>query len=112
MSNNDSDKQPAAKGDLELVKTELNGRINSVEDKLEKVYLSQVQADSKLHKKMDILSAKMDKLYSGLMSAFEKTIFKGEKYDQKAATHADMLTDHTDKLTDHETRIALLETAK
>ena len=55
---------------------------------------------------------KMDKLYSDLMSAFEKTLFKGEKYDQKASTHAVMLMDHTDKLSAHENRITLLEAKK
>ena len=55
---------------------------------------------------------KLDKFYSDLMSAFEKTIFKGEKYDQKASTHADMLIGHTDRLANHESRITLLETKK
>ena len=100
------------KTDLKELEQKLNGKIDSVEQRLEKVYLSQVQADSRLEQKMDTMMGKMDKIYSNVMSAYEKTLFKGEKYDQKALTHGGMLSDHTAKLSEHENRITLLETGK
>ncbi len=101
---------------IDSVKTELNEKIDSVEQrldqKIEKVYMSQIQADSNLEKKMDIMMGKVDKFHNAIMSAFEITIFKGEKYDQKALTHADMLMEQGEKILNHETRITLLETGK
>ncbi|MBI4803574.1 MAG: hypothetical protein HY796_13730, partial [Elusimicrobia bacterium] len=45
-------------------------------------------------------------------SSYEKTVLKGEKYDQKAVTHGGILIDHEEKLSNHETRITLLESKK
>ena len=118
---------PATKGDLidglTGLKTELkldisalDKKIDSVktelDQKIEKVYSSQIQADARLEHKMDKMMDKMDKLYNNTMSSYEKTVLKGEKYDQKALTHADMLMDHGDKILNHETRINLLEAGK
>ena len=97
------------KADLQELEQKLTDRIDSVEKRLEKVYLSQVQADSRLEQKMDKMIDKMDKVYGSVMSVFEKTLFKGEKYDQKALTHADILSDHTAKLSEHENRPKKLE---
>jgi len=105
--------QPATKGDLAKVESGFKAEIAAVEQKLdqkiERVYSSQVQAGSELGRKIDRVSDKMDKLHSDLMSAFEATVVKGEKYDQKAVTHAGILMEHTEKLSDHETRITTLE---
>ncbi|MBI4802537.1 MAG: hypothetical protein HY796_08445 [Elusimicrobia bacterium] len=134
MSGNSKSK-PATKADLKGLEQKISGvddklqkfalqqaetnsrleqKIDSVEQKLdkkiEKVYLSQIQADSKLENKMDTMMDKVDKVHSNIMSAFEKTIFKGEKYDQKALTHADILMTHEEKISDHERRISSVET--
>jgi len=104
------------RGDIELAKTELRSEMNSIELKLyetiEKAYISQVQADSKLEQKMDKMMAMTEKFHSNLMSAYERTVVKGEMYDQKATTHAGILNGHTAQLADHETRIQKLETTK
>ena len=79
---------------IDCVEQRLDQKIDSVEqrlnEKIEKVYSSQIQADARLENKMDKMMDKMDKLYSNTMSSYEKTVLKGEKYDQKALTHADI----------------------
>ncbi len=99
--------EQATKADIQKLATKTE--LKELEQKIEKVYLSQVQADSRLEQKMDKMMDKMDKVYSSVMSAYEKNIFKGEKYDQKALTHAAILSDHTAQITGHETRLRKLE---
>ncbi|HBB65865.1 MAG: hypothetical protein A2X28_09845 [Elusimicrobia bacterium GWA2_56_46] len=96
---------PATRGDLTELKTEFN-------QKIEKVYTHQLQSGAELKREMETMMLKIEKLFSNTMSAYEKTVIKGHKYDQKADTHADILTAHGEKLRDHENRLALLETKK
>ena len=117
MSDNKS--EPATKADLK----ELDQKIEKVylsqvqadsklEQKIEKVYLSQIQSHAQLEQKMDKMMDKMDKLYDNTMSSYEKTVLKGEKYDQKAMTHANILMEQGDKISNHEKRLTLLENLK
>ena len=46
------------------------------------------------------------------MGAYEESVVKGQRYDQKTLTHADILMNHEDKLFKHEERISFLEAKK
>ncbi|MBI4801560.1 MAG: hypothetical protein HY796_03450 [Elusimicrobia bacterium] len=113
----------AVRSELAAVKTELKGDIADVRSELAAVK-TELKNDIKnlsgeilkIHFRMDRLETNMmtelRSFKSELLAAFEQSVVKGEKYDQKAVTHGAILTDHEDKLLNHENRITLLETKK
>ncbi|PIU20171.1 MAG: hypothetical protein COT18_03670 [Elusimicrobia bacterium CG08_land_8_20_14_0_20_59_10] len=137
MADNERKRQPASKDDLVAVKTELKKEIADVKTEL-KSDIAQVRSGlANLDQKVSTLDQKVDTLgiegaktqlnlfefkndimtalrefKSELLSAFEESAMKGQKYDQKALTHGDILNGHEDKLLNHENRITLLETKK
>ena len=119
--------QPATKGDLALLKTditdlrtELKTDITDLRTELKTdiknltttvnslgvdVAKNTLRMDTLEHNMMEALrSFKRD-----LLSAFEASVMKGQMYSQKAVTHGDILSGHEEKLLNHETRLASLE---
>ncbi|MBI4802916.1 MAG: hypothetical protein HY796_10375 [Elusimicrobia bacterium] len=115
-----TDHQPATKGDIAAVrseladvKAELKSDIVAVKTELKDDIKNLSGELLKTNFKMDRLETNMmtelRSFKSELLAAFEQSVVKGRMYDQKAVTHGAILIDHEDKLLKHETRITLLE---
>ena len=130
--------QPATKGDLALLKTDITDLRTElktdiadlrtelktdIKDLAQKMDQKFTQTDKSLASlgvdvakntlRMDTLEHNMMEALRGfksdLLSAFEASVMKGQMYSQKAVTHGDILSGHEEKLLNHETRLASLE---
>jgi hypothetical protein len=94
--------QPATKGDLADLRTELKTDIRSLSGEVLK---TQLRMDTLENNIMTVLRS----FKSDLLSSYEASVMKGQMYSQKAMTHGDILSGHEEKLLNHETRLASLE---
>ena len=119
--------QPATKGDLALLKTdladlrtELKTDIKNLDQKMDQKFAQTDKSLASLGLEAAKTNSRMDRLEhnmmealrsfkSDLLSAFEASVMKGQMYTQKAVTHGDILSGHEEKLLNHETRLASLE---
>jgi len=110
MTDNKSENQPATKGDIALVKTELKSDINRLED------IVKTNTIDILHIKDDIrdirktMATKSD--IGRVLSAIDTFAGEAKDYRRKDLDRGHTLMTQEDKLQDHETRILKLETAK
>lgn len=116
--------EPATKGDLADLRTELKTDINRIDQKLGQMDTTLRSLSTTVHSlgvevsktnlHMDPLEnnimTELRSFKSDLLSAYEASVMKGQLYSQKAMPHADMLSGHEEKLLNHETRLASLET--
>ena len=109
-------KLKATKGDIAGLRTELKTDIKGLDQKFERIdktLLSLGVEVSKTNLRMDRLENNimeaLRSFKSELLSAFEASVMKGQMYSQKAVTHGDILSAHEEKLLNHETRLTSLE---
>ncbi|HBW23241.1 MAG: hypothetical protein A2X28_05735 [Elusimicrobia bacterium GWA2_56_46] len=113
--------QPATKGDISNLRSELKADIKLLDQKLDRKVGALDQKTTTLGVELAKTQLRIDRLEnnviteirsfkSELLSAFEASVVKGRMYEQKAVTHGGILATHEEKLLNHETRLATLET--
>lgn len=105
---------PATKSDLtkglRLVRTELKGDIQRLDQKIDRVAVDLVKTQADVREIKHTLATEVatkkdiDRVI-GHIDAFAK---KAESYDRAAVLHGHTLTEHEEKLKGHESRISVL----
>ncbi|MDO8803848.1 MAG: hypothetical protein Q7R35_05420 [Elusimicrobiota bacterium] len=104
-----TDLRTALKTDITDLRTELKTDIKNLTTTVNSLGLdvakNNLQMNTLEHNMLEALRS----FKSDLLSAFEASVMKGQMYAQKAITHGDILSGHEEKLLNHETRLASLE---
>lgn len=107
---------PATKGDLnrldakiDSVEVNLNKKIDSLKQETKKLSVEMAQTNVRVDRMENNIMSALREFKSDLLSAFEASVTKGKMYEDKAASHGDILVAHESKITDHEARITSLE---
>ncbi|OGS06681.1 MAG: hypothetical protein A2270_05295 [Elusimicrobia bacterium RIFOXYA12_FULL_51_18] len=110
MTGNKSENQPATKGDVALVKTELRSDIKRLEDIVKTNTIDILHIKDDIRDMRETMATKSD--INRIMNAVDRFGADAIAYRNQDTLRGQAVMDHTAKLSDHETRIQKLETTK